>query len=223
MLELKNIHKTYGKKQNKFTALKNINFTINSGETIAIVGKSGSGKSTLLHILSGLDKPSSGEILFENKDINKMKPAEVDKFRNQKFGFIFQQFFLNNQNTVLENVLLPLKIKGESSKIRQQKAMEAIKLVGLEDKIKNKAVDLSGGQKQRVCIARSLVNDPSIIFADEPTGNLDSENSKNIMDFLFNLSKTKGITLVIVTHDSELANMCQRQIHIKDGEILSQN
>jgi putative ABC transport system ATP-binding protein len=223
MLELKNIHKNYGKKQNKFTALNNINFTINSGETIAIIGKSGSGKSTLLHILSGLDKPSSGEILFENKDINKMKPAEVDKFRNQKFGFIFQQFFLNNQNTVLENVLLPLKIKGESTKIRLQKAMEAIKLVGLEDKIKNKAVDLSGGQKQRVCIARSLVNDPSIIFADEPTGNLDSENSKNIMDFLFNLSKTKGITLVIVTHDPELANMCQRQIHIKDGEILSQN
>ena len=219
MLELKNITKTYGKKQNKFFALKDINLVINKGETIAIVGKSGSGKSTLLHIVSGLDKPTCGEITFNNTNLNQMKGVETDKFRNSEFGFIFQQFFLNPYNSVLENVLLPLKIKGVNPNTRKQKAIEVLKLVGLEGKINNKANDLSGGQKQRVCIARSLVNDPKIIFADEPTGNLDSETGENIMDFLFKLNKTKGITLVIVTHDAELAALCRRQIHIKDGEI----
>jgi putative ABC transport system ATP-binding protein len=221
MIKVKDLRKTYGTKKNLFEALKGINLEIQKGESLAIVGKSGSGKSTLMHLLAGLDKPTSGEIWIGDQSMHTLKPKELAKFRNEKFGFIFQQFFLQPRHTSLENVVLPLKIDGMSRKERNERGLKAIEEVGLADKAKNKATDLSGGQKQRVAIARALVNSPEIIFADEPTGNLDSETGDVIINLLFDLNKKKGITLVVVTHDEELARRCDRQIHIKDGQLVA--
>ena len=218
-LTVEHLTKTYGKGESTFTALKDISVTIQRGESVAIIGKSGSGKSTLMHLLALLDSPSEGSITIDGTDAAKLPGKAVDLMRNQKFGFVFQQFFLNANNTVLENVVLPLKIAGVSAKERNERGMEALKAVELEDKSKNKATDLSGGQKQRVVIARALINNPQIIFADEPTGNLDSATGDKIMNLLFDLNKEKGITLIIVTHDEDLAKRCDRQIQIKDGVI----
>jgi putative ABC transport system ATP-binding protein len=217
LLEANSIVKVYGKKESRFTALHGVSLQIKEGESVAIIGKSGSGKSTLMHLLATLDRPDEGSIAFRDKDLRKAKASKLDRLRNQEFGFIFQQFFLNGRETVLENVMLPLKIKGVGLKERKRRAQEALKEVDLLDKAKNKATDLSGGQKQRVCIARALVNDPAVIFADEPTGNLDTENSKRIVDLLFGLNKQKNITLIIVTHDDDLARLCDRRLHMKDG------
>ena len=211
--------KTYGRKSTEFQALKNINLKINPGETVAILGKSGSGKSTLMHLLALLDQPTSGRIQINGTDSTRLKSSQLNKIRNHNFGFVFQQFFMNPSDTVLDNVLLPLKIAGTHRRDRKQLAMAALKTVELDDKAHNKANDLSGGQKQRVCIARAIVNHPKVIFADEPTGNLDSATGAKIEELLFNLNQEKGVTLIIVTHDEELANKCQRQIHIKDGEL----
>ena len=213
-----NIRKVYGKKSSLFVALDNINLDIKRGESVAITGKSGSGKSTLMHILALLDKPTDGTIEVDGQDATTLRQSKINKLRNQKFGFVFQQFFMNSRDTVLNNVILPLKIAGVGYIKRRKRAMLALKVVELDDKFKNRANDLSGGQKQRVCIARAIVNSPSIIFADEPTGNLDSVTSQKIEDLLFKLNK-KGITLVIVTHDPDLAAKCNRQIHLKDGKI----
>jgi putative ABC transport system ATP-binding protein len=221
VIEAKNLKKIYGTGQATFSALKGVDIRIEKGESVAIVGKSGSGKSTLMHILALLDKPTSGEILLLGKNTTEVKKKELNKVRNETFGFVFQQFFMNPKDTVLENVLLPLKISGISSKQRKQMAMEALAAVELTDKAKNKANNLSGGQKQRVCIARALVNNPEIIFADEPTGNLDSATGEKIEQLLFNLNREKNITLIVVTHDPELAARCDRQIYIKDGEVVS--
>jgi len=220
MIEIKNVTKTYGKKETKFTALDDVTLSIADGESIAIVGKSGSGKSTLMHLVALLDKPSKGKILIDGKDTQKLPVAELNTLRNKSFGFVFQQFFLNANDTVLNNVILPLKIAGTGRRDRQKQGMEALKAVELDDKANNKANDLSGGQKQRVCIARALINNPSIIFADEPTGNLDSATGSKIEDLLFELNKTKNITLIVVTHDEELAARCSRQVRIKDGSIV---
>lgn len=220
MIELKNVGKVYGKKASAFTALENINLEIPAGTSIAIVGKSGSGKSTLMHLVALLDKPSEGTILINKKDTAKLPDKELNTLRNKSFGFVFQQFFINANDSVLNNVILPLKIAGVGRRERQQRGMEALKAVELDDKAGNKANDLSGGQKQRVCIARALINDPEVIFADEPTGNLDSTTGAKIMDLLFSLNKSKQITLIIVTHDDELAERCSRQIRIKDGRIV---
>lgn len=214
--------KVYGKKPNTFTALKGVSLSIKDGESIAIIGKSGSGKSTLMHILATLDDPDEGTVSFKDKDLATMSQAKLDRFRNKEFGFIFQQFFLKGRETVLENVMLPLKISGTKIRERKSLALKALEEVDLVDKAKNKATDLSGGQKQRVCIARALVNDPSIIFADEPTGNLDSENGQRITDLLFKLNKDKKITLIIVTHDEELAALCDRRFHMKDGLLTEE-
>ncbi|MGM0123275.1 ABC transporter ATP-binding protein [Enterococcus sp. AZ194] len=221
VIEAKNLKKVYGTGQATFSALKGVDIRIEKGESVAIIGKSGSGKSTLMHILALLDKPTSGEILLLGKETTQVKKKELNKVRNETFGFVFQQFFMNTKDTVLENVLLPLKISGLSSKKRKQRAIEALAAVELTDKAKNKANDLSGGQKQRVCIARALVNQPEIIFADEPTGNLDSATGEKIEKLLFDLNREKNITLIVVTHDPELAARCDRQIHIKDGEVVS--
>lgn len=220
LIETRNVTRTYGKGTTKFDALRGISLSINKGESVAIVGKSGSGKSTLMHIIALLDHPTSGSVLLNNEPTVKIKQRALNKVRNQTFGFVFQQFFLNAKDSVLDNVMLPLKIAGVTGKKRKLLALEAIKAVGLENKINNKASELSGGQKQRVCIARALVNNPQIIFADEPTGNLDSVTGAIVEDILFNLNKEKGITLIIVTHDPDLARKCQRQVQIKDGQVL---
>lgn len=214
--------KIYGKKTSAFTALKDIDLDVKRGEAVAIIGKSGSGKSTLMHLLALLDKPTSGSVSIAGQNARSLSKKKLDKFRNQTFGFVFQQFFLNGNNTVLENVILPLKIAGIGRRERKLKGLSALKAVELLDKAKNKANDLSGGQKQRVCIARALINNPEVIFADEPTGNLDSETGKNIEDFLFKLNKEQGITLLIVTHDDDLASKCDRQIYIKDGQVIKE-
>lgn len=220
VIEAKNIKKSYGKNETKFDALKGVDLKVEKGESVAIIGKSGSGKSTFMHILALLDLPTSGDIYLNGKNVTSIRKKVLNKTRNEEFGFVFQQFFMNAKDTVLNNVLLPLKIGGISGSKRKKMALDALKAVGLEDKVQNKANNLSGGQKQRVCIARALVNNPQIIFADEPTGNLDSATGKKIEELLFDLNKNKGITLIIVTHDPDLAARCDRQVHVRDGLIV---
>lgn len=221
LIEVKNLVKVYRDGNTYFKALNGVSFSIQKGESVAIIGKSGSGKSTLMHLLAALDKPNEGEILINGQNIAKMKKRELNKLRNQTFGFVFQQFFMNPKDTVLQNVILPLKIAGVSSRKRKEIALKALESVELTDKAKNKASNLSGGQKQRVCVARAIANSPEIIFADEPTGNLDSKTSKKIEDLLFGLKNGSGITLIIVTHDESLAAKCDHQIRIQDGQIVS--
>ena len=219
MIEVKNVTKTYGKKNSAFVALDDVSFTIPSGASVAVVGKSGSGKSTLMHAMSGLDRPERGEVIIDDVDILKLKNKAVDTFRSQKIGFIFQSFFVQANETCYDNVALPLEITNMSARARKQRITDALTLVGLEDKIKQKARNLSGGQKQRLAIARAIVNEPRIIFADEPTGNLDSITGEKIQDHLFELNKKGGSTLIIVTHDADLAAKCDIQLYIKDGKI----
>lgn len=221
LIEAKNIVKVYRDGASFFKALDKVSINIKKGESVAIIGKSGSGKSTLMHLLALLDKPNEGQILINGKDTALLKKKELNKLRNQTFGFVFQQFFMNPQDTVLENVILPLKIAGVPSKKRKEIAMKALEEVDLADKFNNKASNLSGGQKQRVCIARAIANSPKILFADEPTGNLDSNTGDKVEKLLFSLNKEQGITLIIVTHDEALANKCDRQIRIKDGKIVT--
>ena len=221
IIEVKNLVKVYRDGNTFFKALNGVSFSINQGESVAIIGKSGRGKSTLMHLLAALDKPNEGEVFIDGQNIAKMKKRNLNKLRNQTFGFVFQQFFMNPQDTVLENVILPLKIAGVPSKKRKEIAMKALEEVELADKFNNKASNLSGGQKQRVCIARAIANSPKILFADEPTGNLDSNTGDKVEKLLFSLNKEQGITLIIVTHDEALANKCDRQIRIKDGKIVT--
>ena len=220
LIQLKNVTKIFGHGDAAFKALNNINLEIHDGETIAIVGKSGSGKSTLMHILALLDHPTSGQVLIEDEDATKLSTRKINDLRSHKFGFVFQQFFMNSNDTVFNNVLLPLKIAKTSYSERRKRAEDALKTVELFEKADNKANNLSGGQKQRVCIARAIVNQPDIIFADEPTGNLDSTTGDKITNLLFDLNKKKKVTLIIVTHDEDLAKKCRRIIRIKDGEIV---
>ncbi len=220
LITAEKLEKTYGKKTAAFTALNGVSLAVEPGESLAIIGKSGSGKSTLMHLLALLDKPTKGSVLVDETDAHKLSRKRLSSLRNKSFGFVFQQFFLNANNTVLDNVILPLKIAGIGRKERIERGMEVLQAVELADKAKSKANNLSGGQKQRVCIARALVNEPRVIFADEPTGNLDSHTGALIEDLLFTLNKEKGITLIIVTHDPDLAKRCDRQIYIKDGHII---
>lgn len=221
MIEVKNITKVYGKKQHEFVALDDINLTIESGLSVAIIGKSGSGKSTLMHIMSGLDHPNSGTVTVDEQNIFTLKQKQIDAFRANKIGFIFQSFFLEGNETVADNVSLPLEIAGVPHAKRKERVIKALEAVELSEKIKNRAKNLSGGQRQRLVIARAIVNNPSIIFADEPTGNLDSQTGEKIEELLFGLNKDRGVTLVIVTHDDDLAAKCDVQIRIKDGKIQS--
>ncbi len=219
MIEVRHVTKTYGKKQTLFTALDDINFIVPDGASVAIVGKSGSGKSTLMHVMSGLDRPEAGEVIVDDVDILRLKAKAVDKFRSEKIGFIFQAFFVQANESSFENVALPLEIASLSASARTKRVVAALRVVGLSDKEKQKARNLSGGQKQRLAIARAIVNNPRIIFADEPTGNLDTTTGASVERLLFSLNKQGGSTLVIVTHDEELAAKCDMQIYIKDGKI----
>jgi putative ABC transport system ATP-binding protein len=222
MLQANNLFKTYTSDGADYEVLKNINLEINEGECIAIIGKSGSGKSTLMHLLACLDTPTTGSIQFEGNDFSVLSERERDFLRNEKFGFVFQQFFLNGRETVFENVVLPMRIRGATQYRMTKNAMDALEAVGLKEKEQKRAKDLSGGEKQRVCIARALITNPKVIFADEPTGNLDSNTSEAIENLLFEMNREKKITLIIVTHDPELAAKCSRVIELKDGEIISQ-
>lgn len=221
LVTAQNIVRVYGHGSSQFQALRGVSLDIQKGESVAIVGKSGSGKSTLMHILALLDHPTSGTITLNDQPVQSIKTKALNQIRNQMFGFVFQQFFLNARDSVLENVMLPLLIGGITGSKRRYLAEAAIEAVGLSDKKNNHAQDLSGGQKQRVCIARALVNNPEIIFADEPTGNLDSTTGAKIENILFDLQQKQDITLIMVTHDQDLAAKCQRQIQIKDGQIVS--
>ena len=222
MIEVKNVTKIYNKK-NAFTALDNINLTIPSNTSVAILGKSGSGKSTLMHVISGLDKPQKGQVLVDGEDILRLKPRATDRFRASKMAFIFQSFFVEGGGSCYNNVSLSLETAGVPVRKRKKLIEQALQSVDLGDKIKSRAKDLSGGQKQRLAIARAIVGEPEILFADEPTGNLDSVTSKVIEDLLFNYQKKNRATLIIVTHDEELASRCNTVINIKDGKIVSQS
>jgi putative ABC transport system ATP-binding protein len=220
VIATESVGRVYGKGETAVSALQDISIAIEKGESVAVVGKSGSGKTTLMHILALLDTPTFGKVVINGKSATSLKTKALDQLRSETFGFVFQQFFLNADDTVLNNVMLPLKIAGMPRAQRMKKAMQALKDVELEDKANQKANNLSGGQKQRVCIARALVNNPDIIFADEPTGNLDSATGEKIIQLLFDLNKQQKITLIIVTHDEELANRCGRKIQIKDGRLV---
>lgn len=219
MIEVKDITKTYGTRQHVFTALDDISFTVPDGSRVAIVGKSGSGKSTLMHVMSGLDRPDSGQVVIDGQDILRLKPKAVDVFRSEKIGFIFQAFFVQANDTCYHNVALPLEITKMKPEQRKALVHEALHQVGLVDKEHEKAGNLSGGQKQRLAIARAIVTKPRIIFADEPTGNLDSATGGIIEELLFNFNQNLGSTLIIVTHDTELAAKCDIRIYIKDGRV----
>lgn len=219
MIEVENVTKTYGKGDNLFTALYHINVKIPEGATAAIIGKSGSGKSTLMHIMSGLDHASEGDVHINGKCLSSLKAREMDAFRASEMSFIFQAFFIEANQTCYQNVMLPLEIAKVGRRNRRKMVLEALRAVDLADKAEQLAGNLSGGQKQRLAIARAIVNKPKLIFADEPTGNLDSTTGELIIKLLFDLNKKLGCTLVVVTHDHELADRCQLQVHMKDGEI----
>lgn len=221
MIEVKNITKTYGKKQNAFRALDNVSLEIPKGASVAILGKSGSGKSTLMHAMSGLDRPEKGEVVVDGKNILTLKAKQIDAFRAEKIGFIFQSFFVQGNESVYDNVSLPLEIANVGRSKRKARVEAALEAVELSDKIKNKAKNLSGGQKQRLAIARAIANEPAIIFADEPTGNLDSVTGEKVEELLFGYNKNKGVTLIVVTHDPELAAKCDMVVNIKDGKVES--
>lgn len=221
LIEARNISKSYGSGQARFDALTDVSLDVREGESLAIIGKSGSGKSTLMHVLALLDTPDGGSLALAGVDTRTMRGRRLNRARNRTFGFVFQQFFLTANQTVLENVILPLKIAGVRRSERRRRGMAALEQLDLADKAKNRATALSGGQKQRAVIARALVNNPRVIFADEPTGNLDSTTGAVVEDILFTLNREHGITLIFVTHDDDLAARCDRRIRIRDGRIVS--
>ena len=218
-IRVDNIKKIYGKGENSVKAIDGITLEIESGKFTAIVGESGSGKSTLLHCMAGLDKPTEGNVYLENQDIYKLNDDKLSKIRVEEFGFVFQSFNLIPVVNVYENIVLPVSI--DHNKIDKNYIDDIIKKLGLENQIKKFPNELSGGQQQRVAIARALSNKPSIIFADEPTGNLDSKTSKEVMDMLCMSVKEFNQTLVMITHNDDIANMADTVITINDGKVLS--
>ena len=219
IIEFKNIVKTYGKDEAKTYALNEVNFSINEGEFIAIMGASGSGKSTSMNIIGCLDNPSSGEYLFNGINVEKLNRNQLALIRKNYIGFVFQGFNLLGRTSALENVELPLIYRRIPAKQRKELAMNALRKVGLESVAHNAPSQLSGGQQQRVAIARALVTNPLIILADEPTGNLDSIKSLEIMDLLKQLNKESNITIIMVTHEEEMASYASRTIYFRDGHI----
>ena len=217
ILELINVSKYYRDGEDLLHVLKDINLVIHQGDRLAIMGASGSGKTTLLNIAAGLDRPSSGTIEFEGEDIYKLKDNKLSILRNQKIGFIFQSFHLLNDLNVRDNVALPLLISGKNIRVAMEEAEKTLTLVNLENKYKSLPHELSGGEKQRVAIARSVVNKPSIVFADEPTGNLDNPNASLITSLLIKLSHELNTTLVVVTHDNEIADKMDKRLTIQNG------
>lgn len=219
ILDARDVTKSYGKGSNRFDALRGVSIAVSKGESVAIVGKSGSGKSTLMHLLALLDTPNSGTVRIGGTDAAALRRRRLNSIRNSTFGFVFQQFFLIGNTSVLDNVVLPLKIAGVGVRERRRRGLAVLRRLDMAEKAKNKASDLSGGQKQRTVIARALINNPEIIFADEPTGNLDSATGAVVENLLFGLNG-EGITLVIVTHDEDLAARCDRRVYLRDGLVV---
>lgn len=218
MIELKNVSKIFGSGESEVRALDDVSLTIEDGTFIAIVGKSGSGKSTMMNLIGALDKPTQGEIIADGQNLTSMKDDELAEYRNKHIGYIFQSFYLEPTFSVLENVAMPLTIAGVKKSEREERARKAIAQLGLEEKTNKKASELSGGQKQRVSIARALVHDPEIILADEPTGNLDSQNGVEVIRLLQGIADS-GKTVVLVTHNIEDARKTDRMVVLKDGKI----
>ena len=215
MLIVKNIHKNYG----SLPVLKGIDLHIQKGEIVSIVGASGAGKSTLLHIAGTLDRPDTGQVFIANQEVTNLKNNDLAKFRNERLGFIFQFHNLLGEFTALENVCMPAFIGGKESGVRE-KAEELLVLLGLQDRIHNLPSQMSGGEQQRTAVARALINSPSIVFADEPSGNLDSKNAQELHQLFFDLRNKFNQTFVIVTHNEELANMADRKLVMQDGLIM---
>ena len=219
LLELKNIYKNYIQGTMEVPVLKDINLCVEEGEYVAIMGPSGSGKSTLMNIIGCIDKPTSGTYLLDDVEIEKCKDKELSEVRNQKIGFVFQNFNLLPRQSALDNVALPLQYAKVPIKKRKQKAKEMLEMVDLADRVSFKPTQLSGGQKQRVAIARAMVADPKILLADEPTGALDSKSGLQVME-LFDTLHKQGVTIIMITHDANIANHAKKVLHIFDGEIV---
>ncbi len=218
MLRAENIIKSYDQLQ----VLREVSLTIAPNEIVAIVGASGAGKTTLLQILSTLDKPDGGKLLFNNEEISKYNERKLAKFRNQQIGFVFQFHHLLPEFTAIENVCIPAFILGKGKRESEKRAVELLEMLGLADRMEHKPSELSGGENQRVAIARALMNNPAIIFADEPTGNLDSANKEEIHQLFFDLRDKLQQTFVIVTHDNDFADKCDRKLVMKDGQIINE-
>lgn len=217
VVEANNLTKVYRMGDLEVHALRDASLRIEAGEVVAIMGPSGSGKSTMMNILGALDRPSSGEYFLDGEEVSKLSDEQLADVRNRKVGFVFQTFNLLPRASALSNVALPMRYSRHNGTDRKKRALEALRLVGLENRTQHRPNELSGGQQQRVAIARSIVNGPSIIMADEPTGNLDTRSGEDIMKLLLQMNAELGTTLIIITHDSEIAGRCQRTVYIRDG------
>lgn len=221
ILQVKNLTREFKSGSNVLTVVNDINFEIEEGTSCAIVGPSGSGKTTLLGLCAGLDRPTSGEVILRDVSFDPLSEDERALVRNQHVGFVFQTFQLVPTLTAVENVMVPLELRGEATKKVRKRAMELLEEVGLGDRTHHYPTQLSGGEQQRVAIARAFINEPKILFADEPTGNLDTETGAHIEELIFDLNEKERTTLVLVTHDPELAEKCDRIIRIKNGQVES--
>lgn len=221
IIRLENVWKIYQLGKMELPILKGIDLDINRGAFVVILGPSGSGKSTLLNMVGCLDLPTKGKVFLNDKDISKMSEDELAQIRGQKIGFIFQQFNLLQNLNALENIMMPMIFQGKSETERQERAESLLTSLGLEERISHRPSELSGGEQQRIAIARALSNNPEIIVADEPTGNLDSTTGKKIMEILIDLHRNEGKTIVVVTHDPTVANYSNQIVHIKDGQLVS--
>ena len=220
LIEVKNAIKTYQMGDELFYAMNDISFEIEQGDFVAIMGASGSGKSTCMNMLGTLDKPNSGKYYLDGVDVFSLSPDELSDIRNNKIGFVFQGFNLISRTSAIDNVMMPMIYKGIPEEERYERAREALKIVGLEKKENNLPSQMSGGQQQRVAIARAIVNDAPLILADEPTGNLDTKTSIDVMEFFVNLNEKLGKTIVLVTHEPDIAEYTKRTLRFKDGKII---